>query len=67
MEQEGVMKGRKIQNIRNIQLNGQDVTLFEAWNLEGDTWVFGGEFSAPEGATMRQLLDKVQEVENKRS
>ena len=67
MEQEGVMKGIKIQNIRNVRLNGQKVTLFEAWNLEGYTWVFGGEFSVPEGATMRQLLDKVQEVENKRS
>ena len=67
MEQEGVMKGRKIQNIRNIHLNGQNVTLFEAWDLEGYTWVFRGEFSVPKGATMRQLLDKVQEVENKRS
>ena len=41
------MNAIRIENIRRVTLNGRAVKLFKAYRLQGDAYVFAGQFSAP--------------------
>jgi hypothetical protein len=45
----------RIENIRKVIKNGSEVKVFKAFRLQGDAYVFAGEFYAPKRTANKNL------------
>lgn len=49
------MHAVRIEDIRRVTLNGRAVKLFKAYRLQGDAWIFAGQFPAPARTANKNL------------
>lgn len=49
------MNAIRIEDIRRSTLNGRAVKLFKAYRLQGDAYVFAGQFAAPARTSNKTL------------
>ena len=45
----------RIQNVRNVTLNGKNVKAFDAFVKEGDAYVYQGAYTAPSKTAAKNL------------
>ena len=51
----------RIESIQRANLNGRAVKLFKAYRLQGDAYVFIGQFSAPARTANKNLAQYITE------
>lgn len=54
------MSNYRIESIRSATVNGRKVKIFKAFRLDGDAYVFCGEFSAPARTANKNLHEFIK-------